>query len=123
MPLVVGAAWLVIVRSTGRHLLAVRAVGGIVASSVMPASLVVLISELAGPMGEYSVFPFAGVIAVGSGAGLWGIVLWHGALPLILRWVGMVFVMVVPIVLFDAGLLGVAAGLPYAPALQRAQPV
>jgi len=122
VPLAIALAWLAFVRSAGRHVQAVRVVGGVVAGAVMLVSLMGVIPGLAEPVGEYSLLPLVAAITAGCACGLAGIARWYGRSALILRWVGMVFVMVVPTVFFDAGILGVAAGLLYAPVLQMARP-
>jgi hypothetical protein len=120
VPLAVAVVWLIIVRASGRLVPAVRIVGGAVACVELLASLVALVATLeAPPVGAVAFGAIFGVGAMVSLAGLVGVVRWVGRQALILRWVGLGFVMVM--LSLGGGMLALAAGLFYAPVLQPAE--
>jgi len=121
VPVLVGVLWLVWVRATERHLIPVRVVGSAVAGLVLIVAVTALVLELVRRIGFLS-FPLAvaaRAIAMGTIAGLVGILIWRGRVALLLRWVGLFFVSVAPMVFFGTGLLSVAAALFYAPCCRR----
>jgi hypothetical protein len=118
-PLVIALLWLVVIRAPGRFVLPVRVVATVVVSLVLLASLVVAVDEILRPEAAAGVVAALAVTAATSIAGIVGIVRWHGRSALILRWIGLVFVL--PMVLFGAGFFALEAGLFYAPALQPAE--
>jgi hypothetical protein len=115
VPLVSGVLWLAVVRSEGRMVPAVRVVAGTVSGVVLIFFVVAALGEPAGSPGV----PLFGLVAVGTACGLAGIVSWSGRTALVMRWVGLSGV--VAAMLLGAGLVGVAVGLFYVPALQRVQ--
>ena len=120
VPLLAGLLWLVWVGATGRHQTAVRMVGAAIAGLVVVAGGIALVSDSTRPDGFPSIAVMGGLIAVGGLVGLVGIGIWQGWSALVLRWVGLFFVLVAPMVFFGTGLLSVAAAFFYAPCLQPA---
>ena len=118
-PLVIALLWLVVVRAPGRLVLAVRVVACVVASAVLVASVVVAVDEIVRPESAAGIIAVLAITAAIAVAGIVGIVRWHSRSALVLRWIGLVFI--VPMVLFGAGIFALEAGLFYAPALQPAQ--
>jgi hypothetical protein len=99
---------------------AVRVVGGAVACVELLASLIALVATLeVRPVGAAAFEVIFGIGAMVSLAGLVGVVRWVGRPALILRWVGLGFVMVM--LSLGGGMLALAAGLLYAPVLQPAE--
>jgi hypothetical protein len=120
-PLILGALWIVFIRLPGRHVVAVRVAAGVACGVVIIASLVVVIDEIARPSSEMAIVVKVAVIAAGAAVGLAGVLRWGGRAATVLRWAGLVVIVALPAIFFDAGVFAAAAGLFYVPALQPAR--